>query len=95
MLFGKEIRIQRTIKGYSQEYMANRLGISQNAYSKIERDETKLTLERLYDITEILEISVYKLLPERKSGNAINLSNLKAYYMRLRFFVFGLFISKV
>ena len=52
------------IKGYSQEYMAFRLDISQNAYSKLERGETKLTVRRFYEIAEILEISIDNLLPE-------------------------------
>ncbi|MNV83727.1 helix-turn-helix protein [compost metagenome] len=52
------------IKGYSQEYMAFRLNISQNAYSKLERGETELTVRRFYEIAEILEISIDSLLPE-------------------------------
>jgi transcriptional regulator with XRE-family HTH domain len=69
---GSKIRIQRLIKNYSQEYMAFMLEISQPAYSKIERDETKPSFDRVYDIAEILEISPFILLPKPKYGTGIN-----------------------
>lgn len=55
----KEIRKN---KGYSHEYMAHLLNISQVAYSKIEKQETKLTVERLYKIAEILESKIEDVL---------------------------------
>ena len=55
----KEIRKE---KGISHVAMAFDLGISQVAYSKIEKNETKLTLERLYKIADILESKVSNLL---------------------------------
>jgi len=51
-----KIRTIRKDKGYSHEYMAHMLDISQVAYSKIEKNETKLTVERLFKIAEILEL---------------------------------------
>ena len=39
---GQKIRMVRELKGFSQEYMAHALGLSQRGYSKLERDETKL-----------------------------------------------------
>jgi transcriptional regulator with XRE-family HTH domain len=59
----KNIRIQRLIKGYSQDYMAYNLNISQNAYSKIERGQTEITLKRLYEIVKILDVPLYEILP--------------------------------
>ena len=56
---GEKIRLQRMTKKNSQEYMAFMLDISQPAYSKIERDETELTIQRIFDIAEILEINPY------------------------------------
>lgn len=49
----------RERKGYSQEYMALQLAISQASYARIENQETKLTIERLQQIAIILEISVF------------------------------------
>jgi len=71
MGIGEKIRIQRLTKNYSQEYMAWELDISQAAYSKVERDETELTLRRIYRIAEILEISPFELMPKPKQGTAI------------------------
>ncbi|MDB5030131.1 helix-turn-helix transcriptional regulator [Mucilaginibacter sp.] len=56
------IRKKREFKNYSQEYMAYKLDISQNAYSKIELGYTKITLERLFQIAEVLDINVSELI---------------------------------
>jgi transcriptional regulator with XRE-family HTH domain len=72
MTTGDKIRIQRLTKNYSQEYMAFMLDISQAAYSKLERNETELSLKRIYAIAEILEISPFALMPKPKYGTGIN-----------------------
>jgi transcriptional regulator with XRE-family HTH domain len=56
------IRKKREQKNYTQEYLAYKLNISQNGYSKIELGYTKITVERLFQIAEVLEISVGELL---------------------------------
>lgn len=71
---GEKIRLQRLTKRYSQEYMAFCLEISQAAYSKIESGETVLTLPRIYDIAEILEVSPFIFMPKPKYGTAISLA---------------------
>ena len=57
-----KIREIRKDRGYSHEYMAHLLDISQVAYSKIEKNETKLTVERLFKIAEILETKIEDVL---------------------------------
>uniref|UniRef100_UPI00404B090B helix-turn-helix domain-containing protein n=1 Tax=Gelidibacter sp. TaxID=2018083 RepID=UPI00404B090B len=64
----KRIRKQ---KGYSHEYVAHELDLSQVAYSKLEKNETKLTVERLYKLAEILEVEVAELL-DIKYSNQFN-----------------------
>lgn len=54
----KKIEKIRKLKGFSQEYMAAKLSISQNSYSKIERGETKVTMVKLIEICEALEVDV-------------------------------------
>jgi len=61
----KEIR---NLKGFSCEYMAEVLHISTSAYRKIETGETKLTVERLFQISEILKTPVGKLLGSEKQN---------------------------
>jgi len=58
----ENIRTIRKNKGVSHEAMALNLGISQTAYTKIERGETKLTVERLQKIAEILEVKLGDIL---------------------------------
>ena len=69
---GNKIRIRRLTKSYSQEYMAFMLEISQAAYSNLEREETALTIKRVYEIAEILEMSPFELMPKPKFGTGIN-----------------------
>lgn len=56
------IRKVREYRNYTQDYLAAKLGISQNAYSKIELAYSKITLDRLLHIARILEIEVTDLL---------------------------------
>jgi transcriptional regulator with XRE-family HTH domain len=60
------IRKKREYKNYTQEYLAYKLNISQNAYSKIELGYTKITVERLFQIAEVLEVSAVELLESEK-----------------------------
>ncbi len=52
----RKIKKIRELKGYSQEYLAGKLDISQRAYSKIENGETRLHWDRMTQITKILDI---------------------------------------
>ncbi|MCC8407341.1 helix-turn-helix domain-containing protein [Mucilaginibacter sp. UR6-1] len=59
---GKNIRILRHQRGWSQEDVANRLGISIPAFSKIETGVTDINLSRLEQIANIFEVAVVYLL---------------------------------
>lgn len=59
---GENIRKVRELKGYSQQYMADKLEISQRAYSTIESENNKIDTERLKSIAEILEVNAFDLL---------------------------------
>jgi transcriptional regulator with XRE-family HTH domain len=56
------IRKIREYRNYTQEYLAAKLTISQNAYSKIELGYTKITLDRLFSIAIILEVDPIDLI---------------------------------
>jgi transcriptional regulator with XRE-family HTH domain len=49
-------------RNYSQDYLAYKLNISQNAYSKVELGYTKITLERLVVIAQVLEVPLNRLI---------------------------------
>ncbi len=62
MEIGTNVRKIRELKGFSQDYMASQLKISQRQYCRIEKDETELTLSKLESIGNILEVSSQQLL---------------------------------
>lgn len=64
MNIGAQIRQLRQQKGYSQENMADILGISTTAYGDIERGKTDLTLSRLQQISIALGTNMQELLGE-------------------------------
>jgi transcriptional regulator with XRE-family HTH domain len=63
------IRKVRVNKNYTQDYLAAKLGISQNAYSKIELGYSKIALDRLFHISSILETDVMQLLNQGRNTN--------------------------
>ena len=58
----RKIASARMKRGLSYENLADDLSISTAAYRKIETGETKLTVERLFRISEILNTSLSDLL---------------------------------
>lgn len=66
------IRRIREFRNYTQDYLAAKLKISQNAYSKIELGYSSITLNRLVEIAGILEIDLVDLVC-RDSENIIEL----------------------
>lgn len=58
----QKIRHLRELKKLRHEDMADRLRISPSAYSRLENGETKLDVERLKIIADMLEVSVDELL---------------------------------
>ncbi|NOZ35135.1 MAG: helix-turn-helix transcriptional regulator [Chlorobi bacterium] len=58
MKIGENIRKIRMLKGYSQEYIASLLKISQRSFSKIERNEVNITWDRIQEISKILEVDI-------------------------------------
>jgi transcriptional regulator with XRE-family HTH domain len=75
---GQKLRIYREFRNYSQEYIAEKLGITQNAYSRIETNQTRITAERLRQIADILSIPLACLLSDMEpelsfaNGNGSN-----------------------
>lgn len=59
---GEKIRLIRTMKGLSQENISQDLGLSQKAYSKIERGETKLTLDMIEKISMVFQMEPQDIL---------------------------------
>src|SRR5688572_16596494 len=61
---GHIIKRYREMRNFSQKYVAAKMGISQNAYSKIENNITQLTVHHVKELSKILEISITELLKD-------------------------------
>ncbi len=58
------IRKIREFRNYTQDYLAAKLEISQNAYSKLELGYSNITLQRLIHIALILEVDLQSFLQD-------------------------------
>ena len=56
------IKERRKAMGYTQEYMANKLDISVNAYGELESGETKIVNSRVIEVARILNESLEYIL---------------------------------
>lgn len=59
---GDKIRILREIRGFTQDYVSSQLGVSQRAYSKLERGDTDLPYTRLEHLAQIFQVNVAHLV---------------------------------
>ncbi|MDN3579232.1 helix-turn-helix domain-containing protein [Mucilaginibacter flavus] len=80
---GKNIRTLRHQHGWSQEDVANRLGISIPAFSKIETGVTDINLSRLEQIANIFELNVVNLLALDAEEIDLTPSNLSVAQKKL------------
>lgn len=63
---GQKLRKLRNQKGFSQEYLADRLNISQKTYSNMENDRTPITVEILKQLSSELEVDMIDLITDSK-----------------------------
>jgi len=57
----ERIKVFRTFKGWTQEKMAEKLGMSVIGYGNIERGDTNVTLSKLEEIVKVLGIELHEL----------------------------------
>lgn len=57
----ERIKVFRTLKGWTQEKMAEKLGMSVIGYGNIERGDTDATLSKLEEIAKVLGIELHDL----------------------------------
>lgn len=68
MEYNQKIRTLREIKQWSQEEMAEKLNMSLNGYAKIERGETRLTLDKLEQIANIFNMDALEFMQNANKG---------------------------
>lgn len=59
---GQRIQNQRLALGYTQQFVCEKLDISQNHYSRIENGHVGMSFEILLQLSEILELSTDYIL---------------------------------
>jgi transcriptional regulator with XRE-family HTH domain len=83
----KKIISIRLKKGFSYENMATELSITPAAYRKIETGATKLTVERLFRLSEIFEIPLAELLEiDKELFQQINNESAIGYQQKIENF---------
>jgi transcriptional regulator with XRE-family HTH domain len=62
LMYGPKIRMMRELQGFSQDYLATKLGMTQASYSRIENNQTKLSTDILEKIAKELGVSPADLM---------------------------------
>lgn len=62
MELGSKIKKVRELRNYTQEYMADKLNVSQSTYSRFEKDDTDITISQLNKIAEVLDVKINDLI---------------------------------
>jgi transcriptional regulator with XRE-family HTH domain len=77
MHIGQKIKKLRELKNLTQTHVAEKLGVSQSAYSKMELGESEVTFNRLEKISEVLEMKPEEVIAFNESMvfNVMNNSN--------------------
>ena len=59
--FGKNLRLTRLAKGFTQEQLANELGVEISQISRIERGVINTSVTTLYSISKVLNVDISEL----------------------------------
>ena len=67
----KQLKFYREKRTFSQDFMAERIGITQPLYNRIENGSREMTINTLIKITEILDISMDSLFAKEENTDTI------------------------
>ena len=79
-MIGEKIKKFRESKNLSQEFVADYLGISQGAYSRIEKETVKLSAERISSLANLFEVPEAEFFPSN-DGVVFNINNATYAYI--------------
>jgi transcriptional regulator with XRE-family HTH domain len=71
----QKIKQRREELNYTQEYVANKLGLSQNMYSMLESGRSQMKVDQLILVAQILEADPNEFL--QKEPMVVNMDNAK------------------
>lgn len=67
----EKIRELRTMRNYSQEFMADELRIDTSSYCRIEKGVSPLSIERLHKIAKLLQVNPKELIDSQPGSGKI------------------------
>lgn len=89
MNIADRIQFLRKQKGYSQEELADKVGVSRQAVSKWESEQSVPDLEKIIVMSELFEVTTDYLLKGIEPAAVTNKKTIKALYIAFAF-VFAL-----
>lgn len=60
--FGRNVKAERVRKGYSQEQLAEKMGVNREYISRIERGLQNMSILKIVELTNFLEADIHNLL---------------------------------
>ena len=79
VIVGKRVKAMRMQKGISQSELAHRVGISQAHMSNIENGHSNITLENLFALHDILDVSMASFFVDIDNDEKQDISEEKDY----------------
>lgn len=80
---GSRIKKIREERGISQECIAFDLHLAQSSYSRLEKDDRRLSVYRLIKIAEVLNVSMSVIFKEEQTAPPITASSPERFYEEL------------
>lgn len=62
MQIHEKLKVMRQCRDWTQEELAEKLGLAVNTYAKIERGETTIKLDKLKKIAQIMSVNIKELI---------------------------------
>ncbi len=83
MKVNEKIKLFRTLNGWTQEEIAEKLAMSPNGYGNIERGECEITLTRLEQLAQIFSIELSELLGLNQTYIFNSKGNKNSHYQNI------------
>jgi transcriptional regulator with XRE-family HTH domain len=73
-IIGKNIIDYRTKLGYTQDHIANYLGVDRTTISKYENDEREISIVSLNKLVDLFGIELEDIIEENEANKSVNLA---------------------
>ncbi|MNS38119.1 LexA repressor [compost metagenome] len=72
-MYGKKLRELRKIEGWTQEDVANKLGITKQTYSHYENEKRKPGLDMIKELASVYQVEIDEIFSEESFGDTVSL----------------------